>query len=105
MTWCGNFHAPEPLKSERKDGTLRTPPIYSNLFRGCRAAPGEANADTKCDSSFFSLICNDGRTAEARPRRREVRGLPSWSFVTYWLARLLTTFGAQILSVAVIWHI
>jgi MFS family permease len=27
------------------------------------------------------------------------------SFVIYWLARLLTTFGAQILSVAVIWHI
>jgi MFS family permease len=27
------------------------------------------------------------------------------SFVTYWVARLLTTFGAQILSVAVIWHI
>lgn len=26
-------------------------------------------------------------------------------FVLYWLARLLTTFGAQILSVAVIWHI
>lgn len=27
------------------------------------------------------------------------------SFVIYWLARLLTTFGAQILSIAVIWHI
>jgi MFS family permease len=27
------------------------------------------------------------------------------SFVIYWVARLFTTFGAQILSVAVIWHI
>src|SRR5262245_42719805 len=27
------------------------------------------------------------------------------SFVRYFLARLLTTFGAQVLSVAVIWHI
>ena len=27
------------------------------------------------------------------------------SFVLYFLARLFTTFGAQILSVAVIWHI
>jgi len=27
------------------------------------------------------------------------------SFVLYFLARVFTTFGAQILSVAVIWHI
>src|ERR1043165_6710146 len=49
-------------------------------------------------------------TAEATPDAPEGPGgrfaaFRHGSFVLYFLARVFTTFGAQILSVAVIWHI
>ncbi len=45
----------------------------------------------------------DGPRPGARPAR--FAAFRRRSFVLYFLARLFTTFGAQILSVAVIWHI
>ena len=47
--------------------------------------------------------------AEDRPPEGRVEGrfaaFRHRSFVLYFMARVFTTFGAQILSVAVIWHI
>ena len=46
--------------------------------------------------------------AESSPDEPEVGRFAAFrhgSFVLYFLARVFTTFGAQVLSVAVIWHI
>src|SRR5262245_48614669 len=72
-----------------------------------RGGTGAANgAHTRCDSPTSSPPMTDaaaeGPTEAPRGRFAAFRHR---SFVTYWVARLFTTFGAQILSTAVIWQV